>query len=145
MTDFKAGDKVRIKSLGKKGIINEIMNDYVKVAVNAVNFHIAIKDLEKLNESEKPTISPSAITISRGKNIISIDLHGLTTEQSIKALERDLNRAFLDRNCCGLEVIHGKGREIIKKAVKSFFKDKNLAVRLTEDLHNTGKTTIWLE
>lgn len=144
MTDFKAGDKVRLKKLLKRGVIIEINGNNAKVGINSVTFQSSLNDLELLPENPTTAIS-GGVKSSRGKNMLSLDLHGLTKEQSLKALERELNSAFLDRNCAGIEVIHGKGREIIKNAIKEFFAGKNLAVRLSEDPGNGGKTNIWLE
>lgn len=78
-----------------------------------------------------------------GSRSLSVDLHGMTVEQAIGAVERTLNRAVLE-DYDQLEVIHGRGTGKLKTAVTAYLRGLSVVSHVQQDTVNPGVTWAYL-
>lgn len=56
---------------------------------------------------------------------ISVDFHGYTQEECLAELENQLNLCF-QRKVSELEIVHGKGKGILEKAILQYLRSSDL-------------------
>jgi dsDNA-specific endonuclease/ATPase MutS2 len=98
---FRAGDHVHVASLGK-GVIREVRNGrrYL-VELKGHSIVVSEAQLTAVEAPKRPRISPTnpptalPESVERTHVPVSIDLHGMTTEQAVAALDTFINDAIL--------------------------------------------------
>ena len=133
---LRKGDKVRIVTIHKEGIVVEEPKAGAKlVAVRAgvVSTKARVEDLRLIETDErgqekKPAKSKSTVSIDRSNTFKSeIDLRGMTGEEGWLAVDKYLDDAVM-YNMKSVYLIHGKGTGALKNALWKFLRgDKRVA------------------
>jgi dsDNA-specific endonuclease/ATPase MutS2 len=92
--------------------------------------------------SVEPDVATAAPGLPAARSLATIDLHGLTVDEALQAVEVRLDqaiRAGLDR----LEIIHGISGGRLRAAVRRYLADVPSVVRFGEDPRNAGVTLVF--
>lgn len=120
---YTAGDHVHVASFGK-GVVREVRNGgrYL-VELKGRSMVVESSQLTPLNDRARvratPTGHPSGHVAGHASQLHaspSIDLHGMTREEAVGALDRFLNDAML-AGLSEVGVIHGRSGGRLKAAV----------------------------
>src|SRR5687768_14786503 len=100
MADWKKGDKVFVKKLGKDGIVLGVTEDKkVEVAFGVMSLKLKASDLGPPNEDKYKNFSGSAkksgysapkLTSNELKQT-TLDLHGMRVEEALRTVENFIN------------------------------------------------------
>ena len=119
---FSPGELVHIAPFGR-GVVREQRNgDRYLIEVKGRSMLVAGVQLTRLEQTRRtrmPEPAPSSDIpehLTRPHAAVSIDLHGLTVEEALAALDTLLNDAILAGHA-ELRVIHGRGAGRLKSAV----------------------------
>ena len=134
---LKKGDKVKIVTIHKEGIVTEDpKGNLVAVQAGVVRTKARLEDLRLIEEDErgqkkksaqKPAIK-SSVTVERSNQFKSeIDLRGMTGDEAWLAVDKYLDDAVM-YNMQVVHLIHGKGTGALKNALWKFLRgDKRIA------------------
>ena len=134
---LKKGDKVRIVTIHKEGIVTEDpKGNLVAVQAGVVRTKARLEDLRLIEEDErgqkkKPaqkSAIKSSVTVERSNRFKSeIDLRGMTGDEAWLAVDKYLDDAVM-YNMQTVHLIHGKGTGALKNALWQFLRgDKRIA------------------
>ena len=147
---FAAGDQVHVASIGK-GVVREVRNggrylvevkarQMVATETQLTPFHPG-KRRGKAVQREQ--VSPDERTAPPFQSTRSIDLHGLTSDDAVAALDSFLNDAILD-GVGEVRVIHGRSGGRLKAAVHARLKIVTAVRSFRVDGANPGVTVVTL-
>ena len=146
---FLEGAYVTVNALKKQGVITRVLpgGSYV-VAVGSFTLTVKHNEVEPCTPCRPKSIGgPGAASKQlkrRGRTSSStLDLHGLTVEQAVRALETWLNQAVLD-GCKQLKVIHGLGSGRIQQAVHDTLEKYSVVRAFRINDANPGATDIFI-
>ncbi len=119
---LKIGDKVKLRSLGVKGILTSISGEQVEVQAGRLRVQ---SDLQDLLLEEEETASPLGRSELPSTHLPSaketpsweLDLRGLRADEAIETIDRYLDSALF----AGLpfvRLIHGKGSGRLRQAIR---------------------------
>lgn len=124
---LKAGDRVKVVSLGTEAEVIAINGDSVEVQAGIIKTKTDISDLRLLGEKKsnsqknKPrTVRTKAESVPQTAKT-SVDLRGMDREEAIMELDRYIDSA-LRLGLNEFTVIHGKGTGVLRKAVQQHLK-----------------------
>jgi len=143
---FQPGDRVHVASFGK-GVVREVRNGgRCLVALKGRSMVVDESQLTGADPPKRRTAGSPAPgvpeTHQRSHAPSTIDLHGMTVEEAISALDALVNDAILAGHS-DLSVIHGRGGGRVKQAVHQRL--KTLPVRgFRLDPSNPGATIVTL-
>ncbi len=119
------GDFVKLKTGGSTGKVVRIDKKKVVIQMGVLNMTVHLRDLVLVGE-------PLEIQKNKGirSNLIEqksnfhskIDLRGMRREEALQILEKYIDQALVS-GISNLEIIHGKGDGILRKAVKDKLKE----------------------
>ncbi len=147
---FAPGDHVHVATLGK-GVVREVRNGrrYL-VDLKARSIVVAEAQLSAVSPrkrqalpdaSASKTSAPDAPT--RSSAATSLDLHGMTFEAAVAALDALLNDALLAGHA-EVRVIHGRSGGRLKAAVHARLKQLHVVRSVRVDPANAGVTIVTL-
>jgi DNA mismatch repair protein MutS2 len=124
---IQEGDRIYIRSLGKKGVVLSVDGEDVELQVGIIRVRTQKADLEHALDQEgtEPEIKPQSIvrtpkdTASPG---IELDLRGQTVEEALENLGYYLDKAFL-AGLPWVRIIHGMGKGRLRSAVRQILKN----------------------
>ncbi|MBN1536940.1 MAG: endonuclease MutS2 [Anaerolineales bacterium] len=122
---LQPGDKVRVRSLNVKAVVNAISDEDVEVQVGALRIRSRLDDLEfnaPLETISKPAApTPAVKPVEVDVPGIELDLRGQRADDALDMLERHLDSAFI-AGMPFIRIIHGKGtgrlRAVIREALE---------------------------
>ncbi len=132
---LKKGDKVRIVTIHKDGVVTEDpKGNLVAVQAGVVRTKARLEDLRLIEEDERGQKKPaqkkpqSTVSIDRSNTFKSeIDLRGMMGEEAWFAVDKYLDDAIM-YNMKVVHLIHGKGTGALKNALWKFLRgDKRIA------------------
>ena len=146
---FAPGDHVVVESLGK-GIVREVRrgNRYL-VEIKGRSLLVTEQQLARMEPRKKHAMhsTPDASSIvqlpMRSHAAASLDLHGMTTDEAVSALDIFLNDAIL-AGLSEVRVIHGRSGGRLKAAVHARLKAISSVRGYRLDPHNPGVTIVTL-
>lgn len=148
---FQVGNEVRLKSLGKDGVITEVTSrGTYRVAVGSMNIEVKEKDLspapedkrKKLTEKLKPKKLPFQGEMSSEKMPDILDLHGLRVEEALPKVAHFLDQAILNDKD-SVRILHGLGTGKLMEAVHRFLKSTPTVKHFELDQSNPGVTAVY--
>lgn len=164
---FQVGTDVVVASLQKKGRILEVgAKGRYRVVVGPMTLWCAEADLSSVSQARRKarherdggtsaTGRPADKGVGTGsapgealvsererRGLGSLDLHGLTVEEALRAVGERLDRAIragLDR----VEIIHGISGGRLRAAVRGYLAGIPSVARFVPDPHNPGVTWVY--
>jgi len=149
---FTPGDHVHIAALGK-GIVRDVRNRgrYVvelkgrtmvvgESQLTAVEAVRAAKRAKQPKKSDEPAASHP---LERTHAASSIDLHGMTTDEAVHALDEFLNDAIL-ASLDEVHIVHGRSGGRLKAAIHARLKQLRPVRAFRMDPRNPGVTIVTL-
>lgn len=127
--EIRAGQRVRVASVGREGEVLEVSGEHATVAVGSLKTRVPVADLVPLTGRTKnvPTLRRSreerdrAVRESRAASLPSAqhrcDVRGLRSDDALSELRTALDQAFRDDQR-ELLVVHGHGTGALKSAVR---------------------------
>jgi DNA mismatch repair protein MutS2 len=147
---FTPGDEVHVAALGK-GVVREVRNGgrylielkgRAIVAAEAELSGVSPRKRQALSDaSASPTSAGDSPTRSSAST--SLDLHGMTVEEAVAALDAFLNDALLAGHA-EVRVIHGRSGGRLKAAAHSRLKQLPVVRATRLDPTNPGVTIVTL-
>lgn len=148
---FAPGDDVHVAALGK-GVVRQVRNGgrYLVelkgrsiVAREAQLTAVSARRRSSVPDHGKSPASTSSSSPTRLHVSASIDLHGMTTEEAVAALDSFINDALLAHHA-EVRVIHGRSGGRLKAAVHARLKQVAAVRAFRLDPMNAGVTIISL-
>ncbi len=122
--EIVVGDFVKLKSGGSTGKVLRIDKKKVIVEMGLLKITAHLRDLDLVNEPldiKKKGIKSNLI--EKAANFVSkIDLRGMRWDEAMITLEKYIDNAMVS-NVSKLEIIHGKGDGILRRAVHQKLKE----------------------
>lgn len=123
---FQAGDRVRIKSSGSEGVVEQVEADAAVVRVGKLAVEAPLSDLEPAGE---PGVSAEAAALAqrmRSKKALTVptEIHllGMRADEAIHVLEKFLDDAFLAGHA-RVRIVHGKGTGALRQAIHQWLRE----------------------
>ena len=143
---FAPGDEVHVAALGT-GVVREVRNGgrYL-VELTGRSVVATAAQLTAVSRPRKPgarTEVPTTYGPSRSHAATSLDLHGMTAEEAIGALDAFLNDALLAQHA-EVRVIHGRSGGRLKAAVQARLRQLPVVRAFRVDPANPGVTIVTL-
>jgi DNA mismatch repair protein MutS2 len=156
---FSVGAEVVVTHLQRKGRILEVgASGRYRVAVGPLALWCDEAELATVSSAKKEArrnaraasggpaaggqVPPAHPTASQARALGSLDLHGMTVEEALHAVEVRLDeaiRAGLDR----LEIIHGISGGRLRAAVRGYLAGIGSIARVAPDPRNAGVTWVY--
>ena len=146
---FAPGDEVHVAPLGK-GIVREVRNggryliELKGRSIVAIESQLtAVEQRKRRDKGAKQSEARSGDFPARPHIATSLDLHGMTVEEAVAALDAFLNDTLLAGHA-EVRVIHGRSGGRLKAAVHSRLKQLGIARSFRVDPANEGVTIVSL-
>jgi DNA mismatch repair protein MutS2 len=116
------GDRVKIHSLDRDGIVETIRDGTYTIMVGALRYRAERGDLKRVSGSPSPAPSmpPRALASDASEEAVSeLKVIGLTADEALDRVDKFLDQAFM----AGVEnvrIIHGHGKGILRNAIAGF-------------------------
>jgi DNA mismatch repair protein MutS2 len=133
--DITVGDRVRLRSFGSIGIVDQIKDDTAEVRVKSLRLREKLENLELLQEvapakkegGRFSKLRPTTQTEFRGKSAnessrSELNVIGQTTDEAVDAVDKFLDEAFLN-NLSEVRIVHGHGTGALRRAISELLKE----------------------
>ena len=148
---YRKGEVVWILSMRVSGTILEHRNGrYVlsveKFTVECPESDLSAKKPKKAGKVRKiaPRHHPALKPVGNQRALEKIDLHGMTVEEAIRAVEKRVNDAII-ADLHRLEVVHGVGTGALLKAVHQYLSRLSVIAEYKLDSLNPGVTWVYFD
>jgi DNA mismatch repair protein MutS2 len=153
------GDRVRLRSFGSIGIVDQVKGDQFEIRVKSLRFREKLENLELVEAVKLPVEVGRAArlratrgaefrpTVSTQPTRSEINLIGQTTDEAVDAVDKFLDQAFLN-NLSEIRIIHGHGTGALRRAIGDLLKDHPHVARFAaapQDQGGSGATVVELE
>jgi DNA mismatch repair protein MutS2 len=154
--DIVVGDRVRLRTLGLVGIVEQIKGDEAEVRAKSLHFREKMTQLELVEavEPSKKGVSrlvgaeTRAITNVAEDNVPSeLNVIGRTTDEAVDAVDKFLDQATL-ANLSQVRIVHGHGTGALRRAIGGLLKDHPHVERFSPappDRGGAGATIVQLQ
>jgi DNA mismatch repair protein MutS2 len=136
---LRVGDAVHLRSLGSEGVLLALGDDQAEVQVGRLRVRASVADL---GPTRRATVSPAprpkqGLTPTPTAGSMEVDLRGMTVEEALEALDRQLDSAYL-AGLPSLRVIHGKGTGRLRQAIRQALRGNPYASGFESGKHAEG-------
>ncbi len=120
---IRAGDTVRVKSLGVSAQVSAILGDEADVQAGRARLRVKLSDLQRVASAaraalrEDPYVAPSP----REWLPMELDVRGLTADEGVARVRHYLDRA-VRAGLPFVRLIHGKGTGALRRAIRDAIK-----------------------
>ncbi len=150
--EVHVGDTVKLRSLGKSVIVQrQVDADTFEVTAGAMKMRVRRDDVAEVlvSASARRSSTPSPLQTARSKGIhvslarpenavsMEINVIGQTVDEATDAIEKFLDRAFLD-GLSSIRVVHGSGMGILRKALRAYLERHPHVATVREPAQNEG-------
>lgn len=144
---FEIGDHVHVRSLGK-GIVREVRKGgRCRVEIKGRSLLVDERQLSPVDDRKRRSTALSmdeqtaSSLPSRSHAAASIDLHGMTTDEAVTAIDTFVSDAIL-AGLPGVRVIHGRSGGRVKGVVHSRLRSMTAVRAFRIDPTNPGVTIV---
>lgn len=129
---LNAGDYVRLRSGGAVGLLIAMEKDKATVLMGDLKLLIDIRDLEKGPEPlDKKLKSLNFDTIKQVAGFENkLDIRGMRMQEALQVVETYIDSALMN-SASQIEIIHGKGDGILRKAVRKKLKEYRVEMEIS--------------
>ncbi|MGC8765763.1 MAG: endonuclease MutS2 [Brevinematia bacterium] len=117
---LSAGDRVYVLKYKKDGYVETISEDKVKVRIGLVSVFVNRDEIFVSSKQEENKFYRGNIEVENTPFVI--DVRGMRVEKALKIVEKAVDNAIINGNSA-IEIIHGKGEGILKKAIHNYLRD----------------------
>jgi len=148
--DIKVGDRVRLRSFGSIGIVDQIKGEEVEVRVKALRLREKLENLELVEEvmpakrvggkfASLQRSSGNEIKLKASDDVASPELNviGQTTDQAVDAVDKFLDEASL-ASLHQVRIVHGHGTGALRRAIGELLKGHPHVMRFSSAPPNQG-------
>lgn len=132
--EIVVGDKVKLKSFGSVGIVDQIKEGEAEVRVKALRFREKLENLElvevkhepntqkgKLDELRRAAATEVHISSAEDSARSELNVIGQTTDEAVDAVDKFLDEASLS-SLSKVRIIHGHGTGALRRAIGDLLK-----------------------
>jgi DNA mismatch repair protein MutS2 len=153
------GDKVKLKSFGSIGIVDQIKDDEAEVRVKSLRFREKLDNLELVElatPAKSKTEKFASLHESRGTEVhlksaengrSELNVIGQTTDEAVDAVDKFLDEASL-ASLAQVRIVHGHGTGALRRAIADMLKDHPHVARFKaapQDQGGAGATLVELK
>jgi DNA mismatch repair protein MutS2 len=129
---LKIGDYVRLRSGGAVGLLTGINKEKANVLMGDLTLIIDVRDLEKgpepLDKKLKSLHFDTIQKIAAFEN--KLDIRGMRMQEALQVVESYIDSALMNSST-QIEIIHGKGDGILRKAVRKKLKEYRVEMEIS--------------
>jgi DNA mismatch repair protein MutS2 len=129
---LKIGDYVRLRSGGAVGLLTGINKEKANVMMGDLTLIIDVRDLEKgpepLDKKLKSLHFDTIQKIATFEN--KLDIRGMRMQEALQVVESYIDSALMNSSS-QIEIIHGKGDGILRKAVRKKLKEYRVEMEIS--------------
>jgi len=127
--EIVVGDKVRLRSFGSVGVVDQIKGGLAEVRVKSLKFRERVEDLELVEAPERPKTQAGKLEKLRSSANTEIHLAaaeqkaqselnviGQTTDEAVDAVDKFLDEASL-ASLSQVRIVHGHGTGALRRAI----------------------------
>jgi DNA mismatch repair protein MutS2 len=117
--EVQEGDRVRIHSLDRDGIVESIRDSAYFVMVGPLRYRADRKDLEKIagrNIPAPPAAAHAPIGDDLKPTVMELKVIGFSADEALDRVDKFLDQAFL-AGTENIRIIHGHGKGILRNAI----------------------------
>ena len=157
--ELAVGDKVKLRSFGSVGVIEQIKGDDAEVRVKALRFKEKLENLELVEV--QPSLKPQEGKLEKLRRSSGTEVHlrdaeqsatseinviGKTTDEAVDLVDKFLDEASL-ASMSEVRIVHGHGTGALRRAIGDLLKDHPHVGRFIpapQDQGGTGATIVQL-
>ena len=128
--EIKVGDFVKLCTGGATGAVESINRNNAVVTMGQMRMTIKLRDLQhaKAPLEVQSSRSVQSDTVAQTANFESkLDIRGMRYDEALKVVEDFVDQALIS-NSNSLQIVHGKGNGILRKAVRKKLKEYNVTM-----------------
>ncbi len=115
--NLEPGMRVRVRSLGAEGVLQDVRSGQVRVAVAGKRFWVSRSDVEPIERRTETPVKRPAVAVDVGdREPEELVLLGLDAEEARERVERYLDRAHAG-GVRSVRIVHGHGTGVLKRVV----------------------------
>jgi DNA mismatch repair protein MutS2 len=143
----KVGDLVKVKSLGREGRVERVIDaKSFEVSVGTMKMRVALSDVAEVTPMVAVTPLEAArrrggVTVQMASDSDSVPMEinviGRTAEEAHDEVARYLDRAFL-AGLPHVRIVHGTGMGVLRRTLREYLKGHPNVANVTEPEHNQG-------
>ena len=156
--EISVGDKVKLRSFGSVGIVDQIKGDEAEVRVKALRFREKLENLELVELKSSP--EPREGKLEKLRRTSGTEVHlkhdhtraselnviGKTTDEAVDLVDKFLDEASL-ASTSEVRIVHGHGTGALRRAISDFLKDHphvEKFIAAPQDQGGSGATIVQL-
>lgn len=145
--EIKAGDLVKLKSLGREGRVERVIDarNY-EVAIGTMKMRAPVSDIVEV--MPVAVVSPlqaarrkGGVTIQTANNPdfapMEINVIGRTADEAHDEVSRFIDQAFL-AGLTHVRIVHGTGMGVLRRTLREFLRSHPNVANISEPAHNQG-------
>ena len=142
----RAGDLVRLKSLGREGVVVRVIDaKTLEVSFGTMKTRVPRSDIAELTPVREPAPGVQArrrggVTVAGGNSeylTSEINVIGKTADEAESEVERFVEHAFL-AGLAQIRVVHGVGMGILRRTLRDFLRKHPHVTGIEEPAYNEG-------
>jgi DNA mismatch repair protein MutS2 len=126
--EIVVGDKVKLRSFGSVGIVDQIKNGMAEIRVKSLRFREKLENLElveatapkpqqgKLEKLRRSAETETHLSAAEDKAQSELNVIGQTTDEAVDAVDKFLDEASL-ASLSKVRIIHGHGTGALRRAI----------------------------
>jgi DNA mismatch repair protein MutS2 len=124
--EIREGDRVRVLSVGREGMVESVQGDDLTVAMGPLRYHAGRDELELIAPAGAAAPQVKVQVTAAGMDVdavvaTEVNLIGKTADEARDRVDKLLDEAFL-AGAESVRIIHGHGKGILRKAIADLLK-----------------------